>query len=149
MELKGGKCPTCRKTEEQIEASKTSDQRAAERAECERAIQNSKTLFLTTEAFVENVDRLDVVATEVVLGMNIFKDIAANFRDVVGGRSSVVQRELEEARDIAFEELRLKASKMGADGVIAMSINYHTMQTGNSVNMLIVSVTGTAVKKAA
>jgi uncharacterized protein YbjQ (UPF0145 family) len=77
--------------------------------------------------------------------MNIFKDIAANFRDLVGGRSGVVQKTLKDARQTAFREVKLQAAELGANAVIAVDIDYNTISTGSSTNMMMVSVSGTAV----
>ena len=146
FEIKEGICPSCRKATELAEASKTSEQKQAEMLEAKRVKVTATTLPLTTEAFVGDVERLDIVATEVVLGMNLFKDVLANIRDIFGGRSGTVQNTLEEAREFAFEDLRLKAAKLGADAVISVDIAYHTISTGSSVNMMIVAVSGTAIK---
>jgi uncharacterized protein YbjQ (UPF0145 family) len=116
------------------------------RAHLETVRQAASHLLVTTETFVGDVERLDIVATEVVLGMNLFRDILANVRDVFGGRSGAVQNTLEEARKIAFEDLRLKAANLGADAIIAVDIDYHSIGTGSAVNMMMVSVSGTAIK---
>lgn len=103
-------------------------------------------ILLTTETWIGDVDRLGVVATEVVLGMNIFRDLLANLRDIVGGRSGAVQKTLEEARTAAFSELRYKALEMDAHAVISIDIDYHSISTGSAVNILMVAVSGTAVR---
>ncbi len=108
-----------------------------------------RSVQITTEAWVGDVDRLGVVAAEVVLGMNIFKDVMANVRDIVGGRSGTVQETFDEARSTALDEVRVKASEIGADAVIAISISYHTISTGPGLNMMMVAVTGTAVRMGA
>ena len=146
FEIKIGMCPSCRKAAERAEASKTEAERQQESKESKRVKAVAKDLPLTTEAYVGNVERLDIVATEVVLGMNLFKDVLANIRDIFGGRSGTVQNTLEEAREIAFEDLRLKAASLGADAVISVDIDYHTISTGSAVNMMIVAVSGTAIK---
>ena len=145
LEVKEGQCPACRRELERLEAAKTDEERASDRIAADAARKKAKTLPVTTEAFVGDVERLGVVATEVVLGMNIFKDVLANVRDVFGGRSGAVQDTLEEARSLAFEDLKLKAAKLGADAVIAVDIDYHNI-TGSAVNMIMVSVSGTAIK---
>ena len=110
----------------------------------------SKQITLTTESHVPDVVRLGIVASEVVLGMNLFKDVLANLRDIFGGRSGTVQKTLSQAREAAFDELRLKASELGADAVIAIDIDYHSLSTNAaSTNMLIVAVSGTAVRMGA
>lgn len=149
LEIKNGKCPACRKAEEQAELSKTDEQRAREKTAKDLTLQNAKRLTITTETTLNrDVERLGIVASEVVLGMNMFKDVLANVRDIFGGRSGVVQKTLKDARELAFTEIRVQAAELGADAVIAIDVDYHSMSTGSSANMMIVSVTGTAVKSA-
>lgn len=133
-----------RETEDSV-GEKLRAESAASEAQREVS-RKARAISLTTEAFVGQVDRLGVVATEVVLGMNIFKDVLANVRDIFGGRSGTIQNTLEDAREAAFEDLRLKAAKLGADAVISVDIDYHSISTGSSVNMMMVAVSGTAIK---
>lgn len=86
---------------------------------------------------------LGVVTGEAILGANIFKDIFAGIRDIVGGRSASYERELQEARRIAFAELEEKAARVGANAIIGIDIDYETI--GANGSMLMVSVSGTAV----
>ncbi|WP_425354925.1 heavy metal-binding domain-containing protein [Oceaniglobus trochenteri] len=107
----------------------------------------NRAILLTTETHIGEVERLGIVASEVVLGMNLFKDALANLRDIFGGRSGTVQKTLAEAREAAFEDLRLKAADLGGDAVVAVDIDYHSLSTSAaSTNMLIVAVSGTAVR---
>ena len=84
-----------------------------------------------------------VVAGEAVLGANMFKDMFAGIRDIVGGRSGTYERELQRARDIAFEELQERAATLGANAVVGVDIDYEVL--GEKNGMLMVSVSGTAV----
>ena len=84
-----------------------------------------------------------VVTGEAILGANIFKDIFASIRDVVGGRSAAYEEELRKARSIAFEELSEEAADMGANAIVGIDIDYETV--GAQGGMLMVSVSGTAV----
>jgi uncharacterized protein YbjQ (UPF0145 family) len=84
-----------------------------------------------------------VVAGEAVLGANMFKDMFAGIRDIVGGRSGTYERELQRARDVAFEELRERAGALGANAVVGIDIDYEVL--GEKNGMLMVSVSGTAV----
>ncbi len=86
---------------------------------------------------------LGIVTGEAILGANIFKDIFAGIRDIVGGRSASYERELQEARRIAFTELEEKARRVGANAIIGIDIDYETI--GANGSMLMVSVSGTAV----
>lgn len=85
-----------------------------------------------------------VVSAEAILGANIFKDIFAGIRDIVGGRSGAYEKELRKARQIAFTELEAQAKTLGADAVVGIDIDYETV--GKDSSMLMVSVSGTAVK---
>lgn len=90
------------------------------------------------------VEYCGVVTGEAILGANIFRDIFAGIRDIVGGRSGSYEKELRKAREIAFRELEEQARGLGADAVIGIEIDYETV--GKDGSMLMVSVTGTAVK---
>ena len=46
-----------------------------------------------------------IVAGEAVLGANVFKDMFASVRDIVGGRSGTYEKELRKARQIALKGL--------------------------------------------
>ena len=83
-----------------------------------------------------------VVTGEAVCGANLFKDMFANIRDVVGGRSGAYEKELEKARTIAFAEMQEKAQALGANAVIGIDIDYLTI--GDKGSMFMVSASGTA-----
>tara|TARA_R110002126_G_scaffold14765_3_gene61334 strand:- start:11098 stop:11412 length:315 start_codon:yes stop_codon:yes gene_type:complete len=86
---------------------------------------------------------LGIVTGETILGVNIFKDISAGIRNIVGGRSASYEGKLQDARRLAFGELEEKATKVGANAIIGIDIDYETL--GANGSMLMVSVTGTAV----
>jgi uncharacterized protein YbjQ (UPF0145 family) len=102
---------------------------------------------LTTTQSVEGrqvTSYLGVIAGEAILGANIFKDLFAGVRDIVGGRSGAYEKELRKAREIAMEELAAVAGQLGADAVVGIDLDYETVGQGGS--MLMVTVSGTAVK---
>ena len=84
-----------------------------------------------------------VVTGEAILGANIFKDIFASVRDIVGGRSAAYESELQRAREIAFEEMQQQAKERGANAIVGIDIDYETV--GANGGMMMVSVSGTAV----
>jgi uncharacterized protein YbjQ (UPF0145 family) len=84
-----------------------------------------------------------VVTGEAIMGANIFKDLFAGIRDIVGGRSATYERELKRARDLAMDELRQSAAELGANAVVAVDLDYETV--GSNGSMLMVTVSGTAV----
>ena len=90
------------------------------------------------------VDYFGVVTGEAILGANIFKDFFAGIRDIVGGRSGAYEKELRKAREIAFAEMNDQAKSLGANAVVGIDIDYETV--GKDGSMLMVSVSGTAVK---
>ena len=86
---------------------------------------------------------LGVVAGEAIMGANVFKDLFAGVRDIVGGRSGTYERELQRAREIALDELEQRARALGANAVVGVDLDYEVLGQGNS--MLMVSASGTAV----
>jgi len=87
---------------------------------------------------------LGVVHGEAIIGANIFRDMFASVRDVVGGRAGGYERSLAKARDAAIEDLVATAKERGAHGVIGIDFDYEVL--GETNGMLMVAVSGTAVK---
>lgn len=107
-------------------------------------------MIVTTTNNIEGYEikeYLGVVTGEAILGANIFKDMFAAIRDIVGGRSAAYERELGKARDIAMDELEDWAVELGANAVVGVDIDYESF--GQSNGMMMVSISGTAVKIAA
>jgi uncharacterized protein YbjQ (UPF0145 family) len=103
-------------------------------------------MLMTTTTVVEGkpVSRyLGVVTGEAIIGANIFRDLFASVRDIVGGRSATYERGLAEAREVALKEMGQKATELGANAVIGIDIDYEVLGQGNG--MLMVAVSGTAV----
>lgn len=90
------------------------------------------------------VEYFGIATGEVIVGANIFKDLFAGIRDIVGGRAGAYESTLRDARRQAFAELEAEARRLGADAVVAVDIDYEVVGQGGS--MLMVSVSGTAVK---
>ncbi len=104
-------------------------------------------MILTTTPNIEGrpVDTyLGVVTAQAIIGANIFKDIFAGIRDIVGGRSGTYERVIEEAKTNALSELAQKAQMLGASAVIGIDLDFETIGSGGS--MLMVVATGTAVR---
>lgn len=91
------------------------------------------------------VKYLGLVSGEAILGANIFKDLFASIRDIVGGRSGAYEDELRKAKHIAVQEMIDQARAMGANAVVGVDLDYETVSTGSSGNMLMVSASGTAI----
>ncbi|MDP5103794.1 MAG: heavy metal-binding domain-containing protein [Erythrobacter sp.] len=85
-----------------------------------------------------------IVTGEVIVGANIFRDMFANIRDIVGGRSGSYERILADARKQAIEELQAEAAGLGGNAVVGIDLDYEVI--GANGSMLMVSASGTAVK---
>ena len=81
-----------------------------------------------------------IVTGEAILGANIFRDLFAAVRDVVGGRSAAYEQELARARETALGEMEERAAQMGANAIVGVDLDYEVIN-----NMLMVSASGTAV----
>jgi uncharacterized protein YbjQ (UPF0145 family) len=104
-------------------------------------------MLMTTTTSVEGKpvrEYLGVVTGECIVGANIFKDLFAGIRDIVGGRAGAYENSLRDAREIALAELAAEARKLGADGVIGIDLDYEVL--GKEGSMLMVTASGTAVK---
>jgi uncharacterized protein YbjQ (UPF0145 family) len=87
---------------------------------------------------------LGIVTAETIIGANIFKDLFAGIRDIIGGRSGTYERVIEEAKNTALNELMQKAQALGATGIVGVDLDFETV--GNGGSMLMVVATGTAVR---
>ena len=86
---------------------------------------------------------LGVVHGEAIVGANIFRDMFAAVRDIVGGRAGAYENVLGDARRIALDEMAAAAQKLGANAVVGIDLDYETLGSGGS--MLMVTASGTAV----
>ena len=84
-----------------------------------------------------------IVTGEAILGANIFRDLFAGLRDIVGGRSAAYEKELRNAREMALAEMTAVATEQGANAIVGVDIDYEVL--GQNNGMLMVSVSGTAV----
>ena len=104
-------------------------------------------MIVTTTTLVEGrpvKEYLGVVAGEAILGANIFRDLFAGVRDIVGGRSGSYEKVLREAREQALAEMTAEAARLGGDAVLGVDFDYETV--GQAGSMLRVAASGTAVK---
>ena len=105
-------------------------------------------MIITTTESVEGseiANYLGIVSGDAVMGTNIFRDMFAGIRDIVGGRSGSYEKELRKAKAAALEALVDEAASLGADAVVALDLDYEVIG-GDKNTMLMVSANGTAVK---
>ncbi|PST85034.1 hypothetical protein C7T94_02655 [Pedobacter yulinensis] len=103
-------------------------------------------MLITTTPQIEGykvVKYIGLVTGETIIGANLFRDLFAGIRDIVGGRSGSYEQVLREAKDTALNELQQYALALGANAVIGIDLDYETIGSGGS--MLMVTASGTAV----
>lgn len=89
---------------------------------------------------------LGIVSGEAIIGANIFRDLFAGIRDIVGGRSGSYEKVLRDAKEAALEDMTEQAQALGADAIVAVDLDYEVL--GKENGMLMVVANGTAVKLA-
>lgn len=103
-------------------------------------------MIVTTTPTIDgrSVERyLGIVTGEAILGANLFRDLFANIRDLVGGRSGAYEKELANARQIALQEMMDSGQQLGANAIIGVDLDYEVL--GQANGMLMVTASGTAV----
>jgi uncharacterized protein YbjQ (UPF0145 family) len=98
----------------------------------------------TLETF-KIIEYMGLVTGESLIGSNIYKDLFSGVRDVVGGRTSAYEEELQKAREIALKSVEEKAESLGANAIVGLKMSYDNLG-GTMGNTILVSVYGTAVK---
>jgi uncharacterized protein YbjQ (UPF0145 family) len=104
-------------------------------------------MITTTTPSIEGkaiAEYLGIVTGEAIMGANVFRDLFAGIRDIVGGRSASYEKELAKARQIALEEMEAAAAQRGANAVVGVDLDYEVL--GANSGMLMVTASGTAVK---
>ncbi|WP_347304496.1 heavy metal-binding domain-containing protein [Croceibacterium sp. TMG7-5b_MA50] len=104
-------------------------------------------MIVTTTPTIEGRpvrDYLGVVTGEAIIGANMFRDLFASIRDIVGGRAGSYERVLKDAREQAIAELQAEAARLGANAVVGVDLDYEVI--GDTGSMLMVSASGTAVR---
>ena len=86
-----------------------------------------------------------LVAGDAILGANMFRDMFAGLRDLVGGRAGSYEKLLRMAKTQALEDMIEAAVERGANAVVGVDLDYETIQVQDGGSMLMVSATGTAV----
>lgn len=104
-------------------------------------------LITTTHTFEGRriVEYRGLVSGDAILGANMFRDMFASLRDMVGGRSDSYEKVLRSAKANAIEDMLEAARERGGNAVVGVDLDYETIQVQDGGSMLMVSATGTAV----
>lgn len=105
-------------------------------------------ILLTTTHTFENRrirEYKGVVSGDAIMGANMFRDLFAGIRDVIGGRAGSYERLLRKAKDEALRGMQQQARELGANAVVGIDLDYETIQIQEGGAMLMVSASGTAV----
>ncbi len=134
-----------------VTVAKTKADGAAERElaqqETDLAQQEFDAILVTTAYTLQGIEvtkYLGVISAECAYGMNMFKDMFANVRNLVGGRSAAVEDTMRDSRETVLLELKREAHAKGANAVIALDVDYTHLGSGGNM-MVLVSASGTAV----
>ncbi|MBC7154581.1 MAG: heavy metal-binding domain-containing protein [Rhodobacteraceae bacterium] len=105
-----------------------------------------KSIVMTTETAldIQIKRRLGIVTAEAVVGMNVFKDLMFEMRDLVGGRSKTQQNAMRDVRDELFNRLKDDAAQMKADMIVGVSLRFSDF--GSRGNAILAAAIGTAVQ---
>ncbi|AYG00939.1 YbjQ family protein [Lactococcus allomyrinae] len=105
-------------------------------------------MIITTTNTIDGVEikgYKGIVFGEVVAGVDFIKDFKASFTNILGGRSKSYENELIQGREEALEELKQRATALGAGAVVGVKVDYETIGTGGN-NMMMIIASGTAVE---
>lgn len=102
-------------------------------------------LMTTTSSFEGEkiIEYKGIITSQVFLGVNIFRDIFAGIRDIVGGRSKAIENEFNRAKKILLSEITSAAIKLQANAIVGLKIDFE--EIGKTSNAFMLMATGTAV----
>ncbi len=65
---------------------------------------------------------LGIVSGDAVMGTNIFRDMFAGIRDLIGGRSGSYEKELRQAKELSMADMGSEAQELGADAIVGKTL---------------------------
>ncbi len=103
-------------------------------------------MIVTTTSSIDGhniIEYLGICTGEAIIGANIVRDVFANVRDIVGGRSGSYETIIRDGKDTAIAEMKAQALQMGANAIVGVDLDYEVV--GDRGSMLMVVASGTAV----
>jgi uncharacterized protein YbjQ (UPF0145 family) len=148
----GGKCKDCiiRDNPEQKDKLQNKKTKEQQKLDNEQELDTTiDAIMLTTEAApnINITKRIEIITAECAFGMNIFKDLFAGVRDIVGGRSKAVQESMRDSRRTALYELKKEAHAVGANAVVGVDLDYMELSSGGTMVLLVASGTAVVVEE--
>jgi uncharacterized protein YbjQ (UPF0145 family) len=107
---------------------------------------NDKIKLVTTTSSIEGwsiENYYGVVTYQLVIGANIFRDVFSSFRDIFGGAAKGYQKDLQNMEEIALDNLKKKASQLGANLILGLRLDFDEV-SGGGKSMFMLSASGTA-----
>lgn len=101
-------------------------------------------MIITTTPSLEGrtIERyIGIVSGEAIMGANVVRDFFASVTDIIGGRSGAYENKLAQGREIAIQEMKEQARRLGANAIIGVDLDFETLRDG----MMMCVATGTAV----
>jgi uncharacterized protein YbjQ (UPF0145 family) len=86
---------------------------------------------------------LGLVSGTSIIGTSFVRDLFAKVADFAGGRVSTYESELKKARLAAIGEMKAEATKLGANAIVGVRIDFEAL--GEKGSILMVCASGTAV----
>jgi len=111
----------------------------------QRKLMSNRIQIVTTTSTIEGwtIEKyLGVVTYQIVIGANIFRDVFSSFRDVFGGIAKAYQKDLANMEEIAIENLKNKASKLGGNLILGLRLDFDEV-SGGGKSMFMLSASGT------
>ncbi len=143
------KCPHCNYEgyDPDSEAYKNELAQREQRNAGKRNNEAIQSVVLTTSPYLHGYEIIkthEIVTSECVFGINIFRDFLTGVRDLIGGRSESLQNVLRDARRTCLHELKVETHSINANAVIGVKLDYSEF-TGKNTSMLFLVASGTAV----
>lgn len=99
-------------------------------------------MIISTGDIPNKYEIIDIVSGNAVQSKDIFKDLGASLKGIVGGKLGSYKKLLQETREMAIEEMKEKANVLGADAIIYVRQTTSSIIQGASE----ISVLGTAIR---
>jgi len=104
-------------------------------------------MIITTTNSIEGrkiVEYMGICSGEAILGANVFRDLFASVRDLVGGRANSYEKVIRAGKEVALGDMQTQATELGANAILGVALDYEVI--GSKGSMMMVIASGTAVR---